>query len=324
MGDEESVVLAHALMARREYRHAAETLERLAQANFAHPAIQQDLGLCHFCLGEYDRAKTPLESAYRAGERASGLLRLLVTTHHHLGLLDEAAAIADANPAPARSDPALAGAYALVYLDRSRPDLAAQWAKVALGMDGKCVDALTVQGTLSMAKGETDVARASFESIVAVAPGTGRAWVGLGGIALLQQDFGHAVERLERGVQLMPGHIGSWHVLAWAHLLAGDLEGAERAFQQALALNRNFAETHGGLAAVAALRGNSAAAQEALQTALRLDRACLSAQFARSVLAGHAGDPIKARAIVLAAFAHLTADPAMAFAKNLALSRSRP
>jgi tetratricopeptide (TPR) repeat protein len=323
MGDQDSVALAHALIARREYRRAAETLERLAQTN-SHPSIQQDLGLCHFCLGEYDRAKTPLESAYRAGERSTGLLRLLVATHHHLGHLDEAVAIADANPASARSDAALAGAYALVYLDRSRPDLAAQWAKAALALDSQCVDALTVQGTLSMASAETEVARASFESVLAVAPGTGRAWVGLGSIALLQQDFSQAVERLEHGVQLMPGHTGSWHVLAWAHLLAGDLQGAERAFQKALALDRNFAETHGGLAAVAALRGNRDAAQQALETALRLDRGCLSAQFARSVLAGHAGDPIKARAIVLAAFARLTADPAMAFAKNLALSRSRP
>lgn len=308
---------AQALIGSREYRGAVGILEGLAKATPSDLSVQQDLGLCHFCLGDYERAKASLDSVYRAGGRSSGLLRLLVSTNHHLGLLSEAAAVADANSAPALADPLLAGTYALLYLDKAQPETAAKWAKAALAVDPQCVDALTVQGTLCMASGETNGARASFESVRALAPGTGRAWIGLGTIALLQQDFTRALGYLEPGVKLMPAHVGSWHVLAWAYLLSGDRTNAERAFQEALALNRNFAETHGGLAAVAALRGDGAAAQRALETALRLDPACLSAQFARSVLAGQAGEGTKAREIVVTTFARLTADPAMRFAKTL-------
>lgn len=308
---------AQAWIAAREYQRAADILEQFVRRPAADAALQQDLGLCYFCLGEYERAKPPLESAYRAGPPSSGLLRLLVSTYHHLGCLAEAVAIADANAEPALSDAALSGTYALLYLDTSRPTDAARWATAALALDRECIDALTVEGTLSLASGTPDQARGCFAHVLARAPQTGRAWIGLGTIALLQQDFPRALEHLNRGVQLMPRHVGSWHVLAWTYLLAGDLPNAEEAFQEALALDRNFAETHGGLAAVAALRGDAAAAKRGLETALRLDPACLSAQFTRSVLAGRGGDARQAREIVLIALSRLTSDPAMAFARRL-------
>lgn len=307
-----------ALIAQRQYGRAAEVLEKVTGEPALAAAARQDLGLCYFCLGEYARARAPLQALYEAGGRSSGLLRLLVGTYHHLGLTAEAAAVADANAEPARADAALAGAYALLYLDLSRAADAARWTRVALALDGRCLDALTVDATMSLARGDRNRARQVFESALAVAPQTGRAWVGLGSIALLERDFPRALEQLNRGVELMSGHVGSWHVLAWAYLLAGELANAERAFEHALALNRNFAETHGGLAAVAALRGDEAAARRSLETALRLDPVCLSAQFARSVLSGQAGNADQARALVLAAFSRLTASAAMAtLAKNL-------
>lgn len=309
---------AQGLIAQRQYARAAGMLATVAGEPALNAAAEQDLGLCYFCLGEYERARPPLEAGYQRGERSSGLLRLLVATYHHLGLTAEAAAVADANTAPARADAALAGAYALLYLDLSRSTDAARWAKVALALDGRCLDALTAEATLSLARGDREHARQVFESALAVAPETGRAWIGLGSIALLERDFPRALERLNRGVELMSGHVGSWHVLAWAYLLAGDLTNAERAFERALTLNRNFGETHGGLAAVAALRGDATAARRSLETALRLDPACLSAQFARSVLAGQAGNPDQSRALILAAFSRLTASPALAaLARNL-------
>jgi tetratricopeptide (TPR) repeat protein len=311
-------VRAQALIAAQEYRRAAEILESLVGAHPAEQAIRQDLALCHYCLGEYERARPLLEAAYGAGERSAGLLRLLVSSEHHLGRLPEAVAIADANSVPARADAALAGVYALLYLDESRSTDAAHWAGIALALDPECVDALTAQGTLAVTRGQAAEAQACFERALALAPATGRAWIGLGGIELLNQRLPQALEHLGRGVELMGSHVGSWHMLAWTYLLAGDLAGAEGAFEKALALNRNFAETHGGLGAVAALRGDTATAEREIETALRLDRRCLSAQFARSVLAGKDGDSGRARSIVLSAFSRLTADPAMAFARQFA------
>ena len=102
--------------------------------------------------------------------------------------------------------------------------------------------------------------------------------------------------------------MGSWHVLGWTHLLAGELDAAEAVLQHALGLDRNFAESHGGLAAIAALRGRHAEAERGIETALRLNPGCLSAQFARSVLTSHAGDPAEARRIIRDTAARLSPD----------------
>jgi len=142
---------------------------------------------------------------------------------------------------------------------------------------------------VNAARMHTAHAREQYEKVLQLAPGNGRAWVGLGVLALLRRDLTTAQSSLKRGLELMPGHVGSWHVLAWAHLTSGDLGAAEQVFRHALDLDRNFAETHGGLASVAALKGDSATAEEGIERALRLDPKCLSAQFARSVLLSRSG-----------------------------------
>jgi tetratricopeptide (TPR) repeat protein len=311
------VARAQALMGSGEYARAAEVLQLLAREHADDAVIHQDLGLCYYCLGQFERARPSLQTAYRGGQRSSGLLRLLVSTLHHLGYLEEAVGIADQNAAAAEGDAALAGTYALLYVDDSQPVEAARWARLALSLDAQCVDALTVQATLAMTRAAREEARELFERALAVAPHTGRALIGLGSIALLQQDLPRAVELLGRGVELMRGHVGSWHMLAWAQLFAGDVAAAGQSFETALGLNRNFAETHGGLAVVAALRGESVIARRELETALRLDPASLAAQLARSVLVAQQGNPRQAQAIVRATFAHFTSQPATAFAKNL-------
>jgi tetratricopeptide (TPR) repeat protein len=225
-------------------------------------------------------------------------LRLLVSSYHHLGLLAEAVKLADANTTQALADPALAGVYALVYLDASQPSKAARWMGKALAANPDSVDGLTVQATLNAARMLTAHAKEQFERVLQLAPENGRAWVGLGALALLRRDLPRAIADLERGLQLMPGHIGSWHVLAWTRVISGDLDAAQAVFEHALALDRNFAESHGGLASVAALRGDTVAAERGIKVALGLDSACLSAQFARSVLISRSGDPAAAARLI--------------------------
>jgi tetratricopeptide (TPR) repeat protein len=317
-----AAVRAQALIAKGEFRLAAMDLERICTAQPDRTAVQQqDLGLCYFCLGEFARAKASLEIALRTGERTSGLLRLLVSTYHHLGLLSEADTLAAANSVPAESDAGLAGVYALLYLDLGRASEAGRWARQALSLDASNVDALTVEGTLLTADGALDTAAEAFERVLEHVPAFGRAWIGLGSIALLRRDLPVALERVKRGVELLPTHVGSWHVLGWTYLLSGDLDSAEGAFQHALELNRNFAETHGSLAAIAALRGDSATAQRHMEVAQRLDPTSLSAQFTKAVLTGRGGDEDKARRMVLKALSRLTVSPGMAAAAGLSAVR---
>lgn len=289
---------ATALIGKREYGKAIGVLREITALQPELRAAQINLGLCHYLLAQFADARTPLEAAYRAGERSPGVLRLLVSTYHHLGLMSEAIAIARENPQAAAEDAALAGVYALAYLDANQAQSAAKWAMKALAADPNCIDGLTTQATLDVSRMHVAHARERFERVLQLSPENGRAWVGLGTLALLERNLPRARELLTRGVELMPTHVGSWLVLAWVHVFSRELDSAEQVLQQAAKIDRNFSEVQGGFAAVAALRGDVQGAQRGIEVALRLDPKCLSAQFARSVLISRSGDPERGRELI--------------------------
>ncbi len=309
--------LANAFIGSQRYEQALESLRVLQQAAPDEVGIRLNIALCHYCLRDYDRARPLLESCYGAGVRTADALRLLISSYHHLGLVDEAVAIANDNAEAATSNPALAGIYALLYIDADDIVRAARWTKTALELNPDSIEGRLAQSTLLTARMETEKARAVLESLVREAPQLGRAWIGLGTLDLLAQDLPTAKQRLARGLELMPTHVGSWHVLAWAQLLSGELDAAEENFNRALDLDRNFAETHGGLASVAAIRGEKIKAEHLIDVALRLDQDCLSAKFAQSVLVGNAGDSAKARQNILDTAATLSAKDGSALSRLL-------
>jgi len=289
---------ATALIGKGDYVSAISVLRQITALHPELLAARINLGLCHYLLAQFAEARPPLEAAYRAGERSADLLRLLIQTYHHLGLLNEAITVAKENPQTAAADPALAGAYGLAYLDANQPQSAAKWAMRALAADSNSIDGLTVQATLDVTRMHVAHARERFERVLQLSPENGRAWVGLGTLALLERDLPQARELLRRGVELMPTHVGSWLVLAWVHLFSNELDSAEQVLRTAARLDRNFSEVQGGLAAVAALRGDVPEAQRGIEVALRLDPKCLSAQYARSVLLSRAGDPEGGRELI--------------------------
>lgn len=312
---------ATGLIGKREYRAALAVLETLHPSPSEAFGIEFNSALCHYCLEEYDQAVPKLEACYARGLRDNGLLRLLVTSYHHVGAMDEAVLVANENPDPAKTDATLAGAYALLFLDADDAARAAKWAVVTLRLNPKSIDGRVVQGTLLTARLNTAEAKSMLESVIQDAPTTARAWVGLGTLALLERDLPVARSLLERGVQLMPGHVGSWHMLGWTQLLQNDLASAETTFKHALDLDRNFAESHGGLASVAAIKGEREAAEHLIEVALRLDSECLSARFAQSVLAQRQGNATQARAIIDEAAAGLGAKQNSALGKLLQRAR---
>lgn len=269
---------------------AANILGHLAASGHRHPGVLINLGLCKYLLNDFDAARVSLQEAYAAGERSAGLLRLLVSSLHHVGSIDEAVEIAEQNPAPAQSDAALGGVYALVYLDADRALPAARWAKSSLQLNPNGVDALVVEGTLQIAGMRVGEAERNFKHALEIAPNTGRAWLGLGTLALLARDPANAKNLFDKALESLDQHVGTWHMLAWTHLTSGDLDAARTAFERALELNRNFAESHGGLAAVAAMSGNRAEAERSLEIARRLDPESLAAKLAGALLAANAGD----------------------------------
>jgi tetratricopeptide (TPR) repeat protein len=288
---------ATGLIGNRDYRGALQILEDLDGRVGQDMAIAMNRALCHYCLAEYEQARPLLETCYGSGMRHAGLVRLLVSTLHHLGAMDGAARVADENTAVALADGPLAGVFALMYLDNDDAAKASRWAKVALQLNPRSIDGRVVEGTLLTSRMQLDKAKQMLESVLADAPQTGRAWIGIGALSLLARDLATAKEQISRGLELMPGHVGSWHLLGWTQLMAGDLNAAEKTFDTALAADRNFSESHGALAVIAAMRGEKERAQQFMKVALKLDAGCLSAKFAEAVLAGNA-DPARAQSII--------------------------
>lgn len=140
---------AKALLAKGDFQRAAAEFEKVVIANPADPAVQQDLGLCYFSLEDFEWARPPLEAALELGERNSGLLRLLISTWHRLGMLSKADELASANSDAAHTDAALAGVYARLYLDLKRTAEAGKWAAQALSLDSQNVDARAVETALA-------------------------------------------------------------------------------------------------------------------------------------------------------------------------------
>lgn len=296
---------ATGLLGKQQYREALEILRSLATFEAEAFGIRFNMALCHYCMGEFATAVPLLADCYERGLRDAGLLRLLVTSYHHVGRIEDAARIATENPAPASTDAALAGAYALVYLDSDDAMRAASWAKTALQLDPRSIDGRVTKATLLIARMDMQPATEILQGVLEDAPQTARAWIGLGSLALLRQDLARARSLLERAVELMPVHVGSWHMLGWTQLMQQDVPAAEACFERALGLDRNFAETHGALASIAALKGDRERAERLIDIALRLDPNCLSATFARAVLTRAAGDPAKATLMINEAAAAL-------------------
>jgi tetratricopeptide (TPR) repeat protein len=317
---------ATGLMGKREYAQALEVLYALRPLQPETYGIDFNIALCHYCRNEYEAALPHLRECFGKGLRDAGLLRLLVTTYHHLGMIEDAKQVCIDNPDPAATDAPLAGAYALVFLDTDDAVRAARWAATAVRLYPKSIDGRVVQGMLLATRLRTDEAKSVLESVVADAPQTARAWIGLGSIAMLAQDVPSAQSHFSRGVELMPGHVGSWHALGWTQYLQDDLQAAQATFEHAMELDRNFAETHGALASVAASKGERESAERFIEVALRLDPDCLSAKFAQSVLARRAGDAVRAQAIIDSTAAAFGAQQTSALGRSLGklLQRSKP
>jgi len=291
-GDAESLFArANALIGMRRFEDAIGILKVLEEQGVAPAAVMQNLATCYFGLQRYESARACGDRLIAAGEKSGDVLQLTLTSMHHLGDFDAAVKLADENAAVAETHGRFAGACALLFLDNDDSAKARKFTAIALSKNPDSIDGLLVQATLAASDLESEQAFGQFSRVVQLAPQNGRAWLGLGMLATLAQDFPRACEFLGRATGQMPQHIGSWHALAWAHLFGGDFAGAEKHFAHALELDRNFAESHGAMAAMLAMKGEREAAEREIEIAERLDRKNMSSQFARALLLERTGGP---------------------------------
>jgi tetratricopeptide (TPR) repeat protein len=289
---------SNALIGLKQHAEALAILKTLEQQGVAEPGVLQNLATCHYILRQFENSRAYAEQLMAAGDRSAGALHLAISSLHHLGEVEAAARLADEHAAVVETHGLLAGVCAMAYLDVEATPKAAKLAAIALAQNPDSIDGLTVQATLAAAALETEQAFSQFTRITQLAPQSGRAWLGLGLLATLAQDFARAKELLTRATELMPNHLGSWHSLAWAHLFSGDSAGAERLFAHALELDRTFGESHGAMAAMLAMRGDREGAEREIEIAERLDRKGASAQFARAMLLAHTSGPEASRQFI--------------------------
>jgi tetratricopeptide (TPR) repeat protein len=314
---------ATGLIGQRAYQPALEVLRQLEPAATADNAVRMNMALCCYCLGDFAAAKQHLDACRAAGVRTPGMVRMLVSSCHHLGLFEQAVSLAADYEAAASTDAGAAGVVALLYLDADDPMRAAKWAALALKLNPKSLDGRVVEAMLLTARAQTERARQMLESVVEDAPTTARAWVGLGSLSLLAQQPDAAKQQLRRGLELMSEYVGAWHLLGWAQLVSGDLSTAAQSFERALALDPDFAEAHGGLASIAATQGAVPRARELIETAFRLDPDCLSAKAAQAVLLGRSGRQAQAQSLFADAVGELAAKNNTALAKLLLKTHNR-
>lgn len=288
-------LLANVLLAQRDWQGAAEVFETLL-ASYTDVHLAYNLAYAYVWQGRHAEAYALLAPYGEQAELAPAAVTLLVRCLHHLGQLDQAVALLQANSARCEADPVFLGAASVALLDAGDVAEADRLSALALASGKRPVEALLVAGTLTLGR-NTDAALASayFEEALAKKPDEGRSWAGLGLASMLNNDLGRAAEQLDKALAFMPGHIGTWHTLAWCKIFTGDLAGAEAIFQHALGMDRNFGDSHGGLAVVQAMQGQRALAELSIKRALGLDPDSMSAKYAQMVLSGAASDPARFR-----------------------------
>lgn len=234
---------------------------------------------------QWEIARQLIEVGLQAHPAECADLRVLhARCLQHLRNIDAAIAECTAILATAPDDAEGNGLLALLLHDQGMNEHAGQYAERALKSDVRQLDAQLTVASIEYLRGEYATARYSYEALLQIHPGCGRAWLGLALIDLLYLNLDAARRHIDLACTHMPEHIGSWHVLAWLALMRNDFAGARAAFERALAIDRNFGETYGGLAIVAVLQDRQANAQANIKRALRLDRSSMSARYAELLI----------------------------------------
>lgn len=289
LSSEASNLVGLSALASGRSAEAARIFAALSGAAPEDPVLRENLAWARTGQGDHGAVVDLVEGA----GRTPALAALKVRSLHHLQRLDEALEIGDDWEGRTGSED-LWGALAVVALDAEQVDRAAGWAARAEGSP----EGLSTIGMLELAEGDTAGGRARFEAAVALRPDSARGLLGLGLVALQNQDPLRAAELLDQAGSIFDTHLGTWAGAGWAWLLAGDPVKARDRFERVVALDDTFAEGHGGLAVLDVLEGRVEEGRRRAEIARRLDRMSLGAALAESLGLQAAGDGQKAERII--------------------------
>lgn len=276
---------ATASIADGEYQTASSILSELLEAGLHNTGVLYNLSLSLAMQGEMEKAHQHLtdlranpENRFIEGEV------LYLRSLHHLTKLDDALELGLELLKKYGDNGDLCGAVSLIYLDQENTPLARHYAEQAQQLKPTNPESLATLGTISLEDMDTHIAIPYFDKILDAQPNDGRAWLGKGLAALLNQELEEGERCLVKATQNMPSHLGSWNSLAWVRISKGDIEGAEEATLASMEQDRTFSENHGTLAVIRILQEDLEPVENLIKVALRLDPNCFSALFAKTLL----------------------------------------
>ena len=243
-----------------------EVHHELSQHMLAHHM----LGLCFFYQERYFEAITSFENSVSHSEATPQNWKYLAYSHHHLNQLTDAIEYAY-KWVEKMPDADSLGYLAVILFDLGDLKTADEYAQKAIKIDPEQSDAHVITGSIALSTGQLQNATKDFQVASKRNPNNGRAWLGLGLIALAQHTPQDARILLERAKNLMPKHIGTSLALGWLKFKLGEVIQAQSEFTNALGLDRNFAESHGALACTHIMLDQPELAEQHITLAKKLD-----------------------------------------------------
>ncbi|OUS03233.1 hypothetical protein A9Q81_07550 [Gammaproteobacteria bacterium 42_54_T18] len=272
-------------IAEAQYEPAKDILQSLLKSGIENTGIRYNLALCLSMTGEMQEALDIMtESTQQPTQHFFAGDLLIVRLKHHAGDLDEALSLAMALLEQEPDNGDLNGVISLLFLDLDDRAQALHFAQKAQKNTAKNTESFSTIGHLALEDFDADKAKGNFQKILDIQPKDGRAWLGMGLAALLNQEMDIGEEHLVTATTFMPNHLGTWNTLAWLRILKKNIPDAKEALNAAMEKDRTFSENHGTLAVVQILENQREEAERSIKIALRLDPMCISAHFAQTLL----------------------------------------
>jgi tetratricopeptide (TPR) repeat protein len=101
-----------------------------------------------------------------------------------------------------------------------------KWFTLAASIEPRNVDARIGRARALLALRKADLARAEFEGVAGIDPGSAAAFAGLGEIYLRGEDGAKAVEALDKAIALKSDSAAFYRLRSQAHGAVGNMDGA--------------------------------------------------------------------------------------------------
>ncbi len=278
-------------IAQRRLDDARAILNELETSQGPHVAITHNLAYVEFLSGNHATCASMLQPLLEHDDPAQPGVEpashaLWLRAMHHMGALQDAWNWSSARVSSGRLGAQACGVASLIALDLSLIEDAQRLSQVAIEAGINQVEPFVARAGAALAAQDTALARGLLQQALALNPGDGRTWSSLGFAALLDRQFEEARGALENALGTMGEHVETLQALGWACVMCEDLAAAAAALDKAISLDATNAETHGARAVVHALAQELDEARASVARAEALDASCVTARFARELLAG--------------------------------------